>query len=277
MAAPARTRRRTRARRPAALETPVRQPQDLALVFATLELELSGLAQEALSSGQVDTVRGRRNYQRYAQSLIAHVRSDARVRVQEVIEAAYGDGARLAGARAPGAIQRATIDQIAQAAIVSLDGSLDTVGRQFDDVFRRVGLGQASRQLERELPRPAAVDLMRQELQRKGMTGFVDRAGRNWRLSTYSSMALRTTTAEASNRGVAEAMSATGRDLIRISLPEGHPGCRHHPDDPTNPCRAYEGQTLSLFGKTKGFLVLPSLPPWHPQCEHHIAPAPESA
>jgi hypothetical protein len=192
-----------------------------------------------------------------------------------MLEAAYGEGGRIAGARPPGAIQRATLDQLAKGLIVRLDGSLDTVGRQFDDIFRQVGLQQAARQLIRELPEQAAAGLMRQELQRRGLTGFVDRANRRWSLSHYSRMALVTTASQAQNRGVAEAMSATGRDLIRINLPEGHMGCRHHGNDPMSPCRRYEGKVLSLFGQTPGVPVLEELPPWHPFCDHGIAPAPE--
>lgn len=270
MAAPAKTRSRRRARGPVATQAPP-SPQDLALVFAALELELSSLAQDALASGQVDTVRGRRNYQRHARGLIMKLRADARERVREMIEGSYGKGARIAGARPPGAIERATIDQLAQATIFRLDISIDTVGRQFDDIFRRVGIEQAARQLTRELPEEAAADLMRRELMKRGLTGFVDRAGRRWRLQTYSRMALKTTASQAQNRGVAEAMSAVGRDLVRVS--EHH--CDHHPNDPGNPCRMFEGKTFSLFGRTEGVPVLISLPPWHPQCEHGIAPAPE--
>jgi Phage minor capsid protein 2 len=274
VAAPSKTRARRRARPPAITEPPVITAPELALAYAALEIELSDMAQKALVGGRIDTVRGRRQYQRAAKSLIAHLRADARPRVQALIEAAYGDGARLAGARPPGAILRATIDELAQGVILRLDGSLDTVGRQFDDVFRQVGLQQASRQLTRELPRQAAADLMAKELQSRGLTGFVDRAGRRWRLATYSDMALRTTAAEAANRGVAEAMSATGRDLVRVNRPEGH-DCTHHPNDPDNPCRKLEGKVLSLFGQTPGVPVLEKLPPFHPYCAHFVAPASE--
>ena len=263
--------------RPAATAPAPVAPQDLSLLFATLELELTGVAQEALTSGQLDTVRGRRRFQAAAKGLIARVRPDARERVAAMLESAYGEGLRIAGAKPPGAIQRATLDQLAHGLIVRLDGSFDTVGRQVDDIFRQVGLQQAARQLTRELPEQAAADLMRQELHRRGLTGFVDRAGKRWRLSTYSRMALHTTASQAQNRGVAEAMSAAGRDLVRINLPEGHAGCRHHGADPDSPCRRLEGKVLSLSGATPGVPVLEQLPPFHPFCEHGIAPAPEVA
>lgn len=275
MAAPPRTRARRRARPPAVTTAPAVGPSELALIFAALELELSGLAQDALTGGQVDTVRGRRMYQRRARSLIANLRPDARERVREMIALAYGDGARLAGARPPGGIQRAALDELANSLIQRLDDSLTTVGRQFDDIFRQVGLKQAARQLTRELPERAAAELMSDELRSRGLTGFVDKLGREWRLSTYSQMAIRTTAAQASNRGVADAMRATRRDLVRVNRPEGRE-CGHHAGNPNNPCRLYEGKTLSLFGKTEGVPVLLELPPFHPNCQHFIAPAPEA-
>jgi hypothetical protein len=243
------------------------------LSFAAVELQLTSLVQEALVSQRLDTVQERRHFQREAQRLIGALREDFRVRIKDVLEAAYGDGVKLAGARPPGAIQRAALDTIVENASLRLHASLDTIGRQFDDTFRRVGLQQAARQLSRELPERAAADVMRRELQKRGLTGFVDRTGRRWRLSTYSRMVIRTTTSEAGNRGVADAVTAVGRDLVRVS---DH-NCHFHNDDPTNPCRALEGKTLSLAGLTPGVDMLPSLPPWHPNCSHVIAPAPEGA
>lgn len=241
------------------------------LSFAALELQLSDLVQEALVSPRLDTVQERRRFQREAQRLIGGLREDFRKRARDVLESAYGEGVKVAGARPPGAIQRAALDTIVENASLRLHAALDTVGRRVDDSFRRVGLEQASRQLGRELPERAAAGVMRRELRQRGMTGFVDRAGRRWRLTTYSRMVIRTTTSEAGNRGVADAVTAVGRDLVRVS--DDH--CRFHKDDPENPCRALEGKVVSLTGRTPGYPTLKQIPPFHPNCEHNIAPAPE--
>jgi hypothetical protein len=268
MAAPARSRARREAAAPAVTEP--QSGQELMLAFAALELRLSGIVQQALVA-DLESPQARRRFQAEAHRLIDHLRVDLRQRAREVLEAAYGDGAKLAGARPPGAIKRAALDSITESASLRLHSALDTIGRQFDDAFRRVGLQQAARQLEKELPEHAAADVMRRELMKRGMTGFVDRAGRNWRLSNYSRMVIRTTTSEAGNRGVADAALAVGRDLVEI--PNRH--CHHHPDDPTNPCRALEGKVVSLSGRTPGYPVLFKLPPFHPYCEHGIKPARE--
>lgn len=241
------------------------------MAFAALELQLSEVAQQGLAGEQLDTVLGRRRVQRQARVLIDNFRRDYRERLSDLLESAYGSGARLAGARPPGAIQRAAMARLVGGTAQRLDFALDTVGRQVDDIFREAGLRHAARQLTRELPVEAAVDLMRRDLAERGVTGFVDRRGARWTLSNYSRMALKTTASEAANRGVADAVKATGRDLIRVT---GH-GCKHHPSDPNNPCRIFEGKTLSLAGRTPGYPVLLVIPPWHPFCEHNIAPAPE--
>lgn len=274
MAAAAQTRRRRRARGPVLQAVPAQSSSDLILAFTALELQLSGLAQQGLAGDELDTVRGRQRIRRQAALLISTFRRDYRERMADVLEAAYGDGARLAGARAPSAIRKAAMARLVGGSSQRLDFALDTVGRQFEDVFRQVGLKQAARQLERELPREAAADLMRRELMSKGLTGFVDRAGRRWRLQNYSRMVIATTTSEAGNQGVADAVLAVGRDLVRVSLPEGRlPGCGHHPNDPKHPCKELEGKVLSLTGRTPGYPKLKRIPPFHPFCDHGIAPA----
>ena len=271
MAAPARTRRR--AAGPAIQQSPSQASSDLILAFAALELQLSEVAQQGLAGEQLDTVLGRRRVQRQSRLLIDTFRRDYRERLSDLLESAYGSGARLAGARPRGAIQRAAMAQLVGGTSQRLDFALDTVGRQVDDIFRKAGLEHAARQLSRELPEEAAVGLMRRDLEERGVTGFVDRRGARWTLSNYARMALTTTTSEAANRGVADAVKATGRDLVRVS--DHH--CKHHPSDPTNPCRVFEGKMLSLTGRTPGVPVLLTLPPWHPFCEHNLAPAPEGA
>jgi hypothetical protein len=251
--------------------------RDLTLAFVALELQLSALAQEALAEGALGSMRTRREYHSRAQRLIGRMRVGFRQHAREVLETAYDDGARLVGARPMGLVRRHAIAAIVDSAVERLDSSLVTVGRRFDDTFRRVGLQQAARQIARELPERAAAGLIRRDLMAKGLTGFVDKSDRRWTLSNYSRMVIRTTTSQAANRGVADAVLTVGRDLVRISLPEGHPGCHHHPHDPQNPCRSLEGKTLSLTGHTPGYPVIRRIPPFHPNCQHGLAPAPEGA
>lgn len=242
----------------------------LILLFAAMELELTNLATEALTSGRLAEMRSRNRLRAQAGKLINRLATDYRKRLREVIEAAYGDGARLAGARPRSQITRAAISALVDESVTRLDTSLSTVGRQVDDIFRRVGIQQAARQITQELPERAAAGLVERDLRRRGLTGFVDSAGRQWKLSTYAQLVIRTTTAEAVAQGTSDAVIAAGRDLVRIS---DHT-CDHHPSDPEHPCRELEGKTFSLTGVTPDFPRLPLLPPFHPNCRHVMAPAP---
>lgn len=262
--------RAAQAAAPAAAAGP--EERELILAFAALELQLSALAQEALAEGALRSMRARRDYHVRSRELIGRMRSDFRERVRDLLETAYDGGARLVGARPMGLVRRQALAAIVDSTTSRLDSSLTTVGRRFDDTFRRVGLEQAARQLARELPERAAADLMRRELMKRGMTGLVDRSGRRWRLQHYSRMVIVTTTSEAANRGVADAVLTVGRDLVRINQPEGH-HCTHHPKDPANPCWVLEGKTVSLNGHTPGYPVLKAFPPFHPFCHHGLAPA----
>src|SRR5690242_20077600 len=80
--------------------------RELTLAFVTLELRLSSLAQQALADNALASISVRRDYTVQAQELIARFRSDFRPRAREVLEAAYDEGARLAGARPMGLVRR---------------------------------------------------------------------------------------------------------------------------------------------------------------------------
>jgi hypothetical protein len=65
------------------------------------------------------------------------------------------------------------------------------------------------------------------ELTTRGVTGFVDKAGRNWRLSTYAEMVIRTKSAQAYNTGTVLRAEETGTEVfvIRDGERSGHKEC----------------------------------------------------
>jgi hypothetical protein len=61
----------------------------------------------------------------------------------------------------------------------------------------------------------------------QGITGFVDRAGRNWQLASYVEMAVRTTTAQAAVQGHLDRLGDLDLDLVFVSdAPQECPLCR---------------------------------------------------
>ncbi|HET8641897.1 MAG TPA: phage minor capsid protein [Pseudonocardiaceae bacterium] len=77
-----------------------------------------------------------------------------------------------------------------------------------------------------------------QELLDRGITGFVDRAGRRWNLATYVEMATRTSVAQATIEAHLDQLGTLGRDYVIVS------------DAPQECvlCRPFEGKVLSRLG-----------------------------
>ena len=91
------------------------------------------------------------------------------------------------------------------------------------------------------LPRILAAQKTLDDLLGKGLTGYVDRAGRNWDLATYAEMATRTGISNAIDARLARALEAEGLDLVLVT----------HGSEPACPkCRPYLDHLLSLTGQT---------------------------
>lgn len=95
-------------------------------------------------------------------------------------------------------------------------------------------------------------------LQRHGVTGFVDRTGRHWRLSTYAEMVTRTKSAHAYNTGTVLRAAETGTDVFEI-----YDGDRSGHRE----CLAYNRKTCT------GAWAL-AHPTQHPNCVRGFGPLP---
>lgn len=167
-------------------------------------------------------------------------------------------------------------EQAVRALQESMLGRLDiarrTVGRRVEDVYARAGRRQVMLGLlgADASPQKMARGLA-ESLRQQGLTGFIDRAGRQWALSDYADMAMRTTTREAVVEGAKFRMLEQGVNVGRIS---------RHPKA-CETCRPWEGVLVSLDGQTseldgEAVATLDALPnggpPFHPRCRHTILP-----
>ena len=127
------------------------------------------------------------------------------------------------------------------------------IGRQSQDFLRKVGLKatsgvvfgsdtwqQAARNLTKELK---ANNFMHVKYKLK------DGGYRNVPAKAYAQMVARTTTAEAHRLATSERIQAWGYDLVDVI---------GHSRFPESPCIPYQGKTLSLSGKTEGYISLES-------------------
>ncbi len=115
------------------------------------------------------------------------------------------------------------------------------IGRTEPDVFRRVGLEQTGlAQAMGRGPFRAVPDFVA-ALRREGVTAFVDKAGRRWRLSAYAGMVLRTTSRQAEVLSVLT--QDDGWDLYKIS--KHGTTCKR--------CAVWEGRIFSKSGTSREF------------------------
>lgn len=185
-----------------------------------------------------------------AQGVFLGLERGTRARVDAVIGAAAEQGAAAAAAELgtitgqgrdqyADTINRGALDRLAAAVIDRLSPVHSAILRTTLDAFRDV----AARIL------PALVvgtDTRREATQRalwsltdRGITGFTDRAGRNWSLSAYAEMAARTGAARAHVDGQLDRLAAAGRDLVIVN----------GSGDRCEQCRAWSGAILSNGGQ----------------------------
>jgi hypothetical protein len=244
------------------------EARELVLLFSDAEKGIVSVVQEGFTQ-DLRRPRVRRTLMGRIRRAVDRVRRLLSVRARAVVEASNGHGVGLVEADLFdrdvefSRINREGVAILVDNMVRALGDSLQTVGRQAEDLLRREGLRIATEQLLREAPVIDAAARLRRRLERGGITGFTDRAGRNWDLSTYAKMVVQTTTAEAQARGTLNAMVAKGLDLVKI--PE-HPGS-------CPICRPLEGKVYSITGLTSGYPVFPRVWPPHPNCRHPVLPA----
>jgi hypothetical protein len=133
--------------------------------------------------------------------------------------------------------------------------------RSTQDNYRAI-VGQASTQAA------LGVDVRLRAAQRaldsfanSGITGFVDRQGRQYDIRSYTEMATRTALLNAQRQGRAARLEANGKDLIIVS---SHP-------NPSPVCAPYERKILSLSGASDRYQSFESAKAgglFHPNCRH---------
>ncbi|PEF03525.1 minor capsid protein [Bacillus thuringiensis] len=99
----------------------------------------------------------------------------------------------------------------------------------------------------------------------EGFVGIIDKAGRKWKLDTYTKMVVRTKLTQAHSEGMKTQGIESNIDLAVISS--------HSAKDS---CAKYEGLVVSMNGLTKGYTTVEELRKsnkiFHPNCEHTFYP-----
>ncbi|PSK95780.1 minor capsid protein 2 [Haloactinopolyspora alba] len=153
-----------------------------------------------------------------------------RAAVDELGDAAGDPAGRVPGSAGVAALAAETVTSVQEAHTRLLPWALGVYRDVIAAASGGVLLGADSR---REAAQ-RAID----QLVARGVTGFVDRAGRGWDLASYVEMAVRTATGRAAVDAHVDRLTGSGLDLVIVS------------DSPRECplCRPYEGKVLSTSG-----------------------------
>ena len=133
--------------------------------------------------------------------------------------------------------------------------------RKADDAYQKVMAHATTGLLAGVDTRRQASQKMLNEFAAKGITSFVDKAGRNWDLSSYAEMAARTVSHNAARQGHFDRQLEVGEDLVKVST-----------IGTTCPiCQRWQGVILSISGNHPKYHSVEEAKAsglFHPNCKH---------
>ena len=205
-------------------------------------LDAPGWAERKLSAVQ--------SLRRASQQVVTYLDDAVRLDVFEAVAEAYNVGHRSAlaelGALSDQARQLVddltpnaqAVDRLAEQAVNVVTSRHSAILRTVVDQYRQVvSEVTATPLLGTGTRRQATQDAMTRFADR-GITSFVDRAGRRWQLTSYAEMAVRTSVARAATEAHARTLTEAGVELVVVSnAPRECPLCR-----------PWEGKILTLTG-----------------------------
>ncbi|HHV98592.1 MAG TPA: hypothetical protein GXX36_03305 [Clostridiaceae bacterium] len=160
-----------------------------------------------------------------------------------------------------GAIHQQAVQVLAENTFQRLQDVTQVIGRQAEGIYRDLALENVRGAVAGYETWKQAAKRYRQQLAEHGVTGFKDKAGRNWNMRSYTEMVARTTTMEAHLQGTANRLVEQGHDLVKVSTHRG--ACEK--------CAPWQGKILSITGKTPGYPTLEEAKAaglFHPRCRH---------
>lgn len=154
--------------------------------------------------------------------------------------AMWPDDATLAAAAGVRQIRADVLESLAAGLVRDVGVRSANVVRHVQDAYRSVIARGAAASVAGGLTRRQASQLAYQRFIDQGITSFTDIRGRQWRLSSYVEMGVRTVTQRAAVQGQTDRLQDLGLDLVLVS------------DSPNECplCRPWEGKVLSISGQT---------------------------
>ena len=230
--------------------------ETLASIYEDAELRLLEHIARQLTQG-LDSPTWAMDKLRELQLLLARLRGDlasmAGRSAEEITKAildAYNSGragalaelvkANMATTAARGAspIVDAAMRALLEETIGATLGTHVRILRSADDIYRQVVAKASGITLTGAVTRRQAAQKALDAFADAGVTGFTDRAGRQWDMRSYVEMAMRSASHRASVQGHLDQLQAHGHDLVMVS---------DHAQE-CEQCRPFEGKVLSISG-----------------------------
>ena len=108
----------------------------------------------------------------------------------------------------------------------------------FDEVVKRFAKEPPRSDAHRKRMSQEILD----DFHKRGLTGFIDRGGRRWKLDTYVEMATRTAANNLAQEAHLKTLVQAGYDVVRVNI---MPNCAPQ-------CQPFQGRLLSITGATTG-------------------------
>lgn len=149
----------------------------------------------------------------FAEQTLAQVYANGQVRTAQAIAAAVGT---IAGSPSFTGIHRTAVEMIALDSYNDLAAASDFMEDNARRVIRQATKAQVAKGAAAGTTVGQDAAAVAREIRAHGVSGFVDRAGRNWRLDAYAEMVVRTKSAQAYNTGTVLQAEITGTNAFEI-------------------------------------------------------------
>lgn len=217
-----------------------------------LTAELARVARQHLA-GRLDKLAALREMRMAAQRIVAILHTGMPSLAESIIAEAARSGTQQAMQQLRDTLGDVDMDRIlqvlpgalaAEAIAADLTSALDQMHlrilRYADDAYRAVIAATAPQAVLGLTTARASSRAAWDRLVAQGVTGFVDRAGRNWNLATYTEMATRTAIIRAYSDANQHRLAQAGISLYQVIV--GNDACQK--------CAAYAGLILSADSVT---------------------------
>lgn len=254
-----------------------RMAGEILKVYEQAELEMSRRVAKRLEKGVTQPGWTEQKYgemkavTKQMTKVVDSLHRDVNVQVQRYVETGYEDGKSSFINEASEFTDISQIRELTPNAVkvANIMGDLDMslsaadrlILRQVNDQYANIIAQTSALVATGSFTNKQAVQIALNRFADKGISSFIDKAGRRWEMTTYAEMATLTAIERATRQGYTDTMQEFGFDLAIISS--------HYGACPL--CEAWENVIISISGKDTRYPSLADAEAggcFHPRCMH---------